>query len=146
MKTSPALFLISPLAHSAFPSAKAKNLCGILSNGGMGFGRVELTTFAAACSKTKPRMDVYCNYTLPYNGGFRRGIWRCDIEESCIDDDNAPRRYPDAGCFEIPSPEGVKGAAKVNGHACSAGLSTGDTVHSTSLALSRQITTSSIMA
>lgn len=82
-----------------------------------------ITTAADCTGETEMRLD--CHYLLPSNGGFRGSTYTCKHPETCVDDPNVPMSQPDAGCLEIGSPSGVKGAGKVNGHACSSGLIVG---------------------
>ncbi|KAE9986423.1 hypothetical protein EG327_004312 [Venturia inaequalis] len=108
MKFCLALFPILPLAYGTdLSSARASNFCGMQLNGGTGPGRIEMTT------------------AVPSNGGFRVVDWNCDSQDTCIDDADAPYNLPNAGCLRLVSPSGVKGATKVGGHACSAGLRIG---------------------
>ncbi|KAE9993439.1 hypothetical protein EG327_004923 [Venturia inaequalis] len=80
-------------------------------------------------------MDLECEYLLPHDGGRRTGSWTCPGKEECFDYDRTVLEWPDAGCMEVRSPQGVKGAAKTDGHACSAGIAVG----SSSITLSSSI-------
>lgn len=125
MKICLALSTILPFAHSffSFKSAKQANPCGFLYDGGEGFGRIHMVTYSAKC-RTKSSMSLECDYVIPSNGGSRTSAWICPSSEpDCADHNIAPPQVPDAGCFKFFTPQGVKGEAKVNGHACSAGVS-----------------------
>ncbi|KAE9992083.1 hypothetical protein EG327_010184 [Venturia inaequalis] len=153
MKVFSAFYLILPFAHLPFVhgqgradlefvSAKALNACGELFNGGEGFGRVEMRTVTAVCT-SQTFMALECNYTLPVHGGHRPGVWLCLKGKECTPHDDRPlddrtsRRINDAGRLKIRSPSGVKGAADIDNHACSSGLSIG----TSSLTLSSSIST-----
>ncbi|KAE9968545.1 hypothetical protein EG328_007508 [Venturia inaequalis] len=135
MRVHSAFALLAPLVSLSthafpFPSAKEANLCGARFNIGSGFGRVEMVTRSAACHD-HTTLILRCEYRLPVRQGYRDAFYECDRNNYCfpvaVGTVGTPKTLEDsdAGCSVENHPAGVKGNAKTNNHACSAGLMIG---------------------
>lgn len=126
MKVYGAFCLILPFAHGVeFASAKVYNPCALKLNGGYGYGRVEAITLSASCI-SRTSMDLWCNLTHPHNQRADDVIWNCEGSELCLRNGPKHIRPPDAGCINMFSPAGIKGAADQDNHACTSGMRVGD--------------------